>query len=489
MMILNRGPIIKILGSVTIVVGVSMLLPMLVSIYYGETQSVMSFLFCILPMIAGGYFCVYYSPDVKHSSIRVRDGFFIVGVSWLAMSFFGALPFVFSGSIPNIIDAYFETASGFTTTGASILNDIESLSKGMLFWRSFTHWIGGMGVLVLTIALLPMLGIGGQKIMRAETTGPTMDKITFTVNDTAKILYKIYTGMTLLQISLLMLGGMGLYDASVHTFGTVGTGGFSNYSASVGEFDSFYTDMIIGCFMMFAGMNFTLFHTLLKGKVKEFFKDYELRCYLGIIATSTFIITVMLYSKGFYGNIIESFRYAFFQVSSIITTTGYATTDFDLWPVPCKMILFFLMIVGACASSTGGGIKVIRITLVLKLIKRSIYRGLHPNAVVPLKVGNKALSPEVMSGVAGFVILYFICTMGGILFISLENVDMVTAISSVMACISNIGPGFEMVGPTLNYSFYSGASKILLSLLMIAGRLELFTVVLLFTPVFWNKKK
>lgn len=488
-MVLHRRPIIKVLSAVTVVVGVAMLLPLLVSIYYKENTEALYFLACSVPMIVAGLLTIKYVPTSDETRIRVRDGFFIVGVSWLAMSFLGSLPFVFSGAIPNFIDAYFETASGFTTTGASILTDIESLPKGMLFWRSFTHWLGGMGVLVLTIALLPMLGIGGHKIMRAETTGPTMDKITFTINDTAKILYKIYAGMTVLQIVLLLLGGVNFYDACVHTFGTVGTGGFSNYASSVGALDSFYIDMVIGIFMVAAGVNFTLYHSLLSGKIRQFFGDYELRCYLWIVAGATLFISVMLFFKGFYGNIIESFRYAFFQVASIMTTTGFATTDFDLWPASCKIVLFLLMIVGACASSTGGGIKVIRTALIFKLIKRGAYRRLHPHAIVPVRAGERNMSPGVMSGVASFVILYLFCSFISILFISLENVDMVTATSSVIACISNIGPGFEMVGPTLNYSFYSGASKILLSILMIAGRLELYTIVLLFTPVYWNKKK
>ena len=488
-MVLHRRPIIKVLSAVTVVVGIAMLLPLLVSIYYKEYAEALDFFVCSAFMVFAGLLTIKLTPASDETSIRVRDGFFIVGVSWLAMSFLGSLPFVLSGSIPSFIDAYFETASGFTTTGASILTDIESLPKGMLFWRSFTHWLGGMGVLVLTIALLPMLGIGGQKIMRAEATGPTMDKITFTVNDTAKILYKIYTGMTILQILLLMLGGINLYDASVHTFGTVGTGGFSNYASSVGAMDSFYVDMIIGFFMVAAGVNFTLYHTLLSGKIKQFFSDYELRCYLWIVDISTLFVTIVLFIKGFYGSIIDSFRYAFFQVASIMTTTGFATADFDLWPASCKIILFLLMIVGACASSTGGGLKVIRTALIFKLIKRGAYRRLHPHAVVPMRAGDKNMNAGVMSGVASFVILYFFCSFISILLISLEDVDLVTATTSVIACISNIGPGLEKIGPTLNYSFYSGGSKILLSILMIAGRLELYTIVLLFTPVYWNKKK
>jgi len=325
--------------------------------------------------------------------------------------------------------------------------------------------------------------------MRAEATGPTMDKMTVTVNDTAKILYKIYSGMTLLQIVLLMLGGVNIYDACVHTFGTVGTGGFSNYASSVGALDSFYVDMLIGFFMVAAGVNFTLYHTLLSGKIKQFFSDYELRCYLWIVGAATLFITVMLFIKGFYGNLIESFRYAFFQVASIMTTTGFATADFDLWPASCRIVLFLLMIVGACASSTGGGLKVIRTALIFKLIKRGAYRRLHPHAIVPMKAGDKTMSAGVMSGVAGFVILYAFCSFISILLISLEGVDLVTATTSVIACISNIGPGLGQIGPTLNYAFYSDASKILLSVLMIAGRLELYTIVLLFTPVYWNKKK
>ncbi len=466
-----------------------MLLPMLVSFYYGEYNEAFCFLLCSAPMIAAGYLLVKRVDVPEKVMLRTRDGFFIVGTAWLSMSLLGALPFVLSGSIPNVIDAYFETASGFTTTGSSILTDVEAMPQGMLFWRSFTHWLGGMGILVLTVALLPMLGIGGQKIMRAETTGPTMDKITFTINDTARILYKIYTGMTLVHILLLLAGGLSLFDASVHAFGSMGTGGFSNYASSVGHFGSFYVDMVISFFMLAAGVNFSLYHMLLSGKVRQFFQDYELKMYLLIVGLSTLFITVTLLWKGFFSNPVESFQYALFQVASIITTTGYATTDFDLWPASCKMILLLLMIIGACASSTGGGIKVIRAALVVKLIKRGAYRRLHPNAVVPVRAGERIMSPEVMSGVAGFVILYAFATVLSILLISLENVDLLTAASSVIACISNIGPGFEMVGPTLNFGFYSGASKLLLSMLMIAGRLELFTIFLLFTPTFWNRNK
>lgn len=488
-MVLHRSPIIKVLSAVTVVVGVAMLLPLLVSIYYREYAEALQFLLCSAPMIALGLLIIKCIPSSDETRIRIRDGFFIVGVAWLTMSFLGSLPFVLSGSIPSFIDAYFETASGFTTTGASILTDVESLPKGMLFWRSFTHWIGGMGILVLTVALLPMLGIGGQKIMRAETPGPTMDKITFTINDTAKILYKIYAGMTVLQIVLLLFGGVSLYDACIHTFGSVGTGGFSNYASSVGAMDSYYVDMVIGIFMVAAGVNFTLYHTLLTGRIRQFFKDYELRCYLWIVGGSTAFISVMLLVKGFYSSLIDSFRYAFFQVASIMTTTGFATTDFDLWPASCRIVLFFLMIIGASAGSTGGGLKVIRAALIFKLIKRGAYRRLHPHAIIPMRAGEKNMNPGIMSNVVSFAILYFICSFISILLISLENVDMVTATTSVIACISNIGPGLGMVGPTLNYSFYSGASKILLSILMIAGRLELYTIILLFTPVYWNKKK
>ena len=488
-MILNRKLIAKVLSAVASVVGVSMLLPAAVSAVYKEWDVFRIFLLCSLPVILAGQIVMRSIPSQRSEDLRMRDGFFIVGVSWLAMSLIGALPFVLSGAIPSLADAYFETASGFTTTGSTILTEIEHLPRGILFWRSFTHWLGGMGVLVLTIAILPKLGIGGQKIMRAETTGPTMDKISFTVNDTAKTLYKIYLVFTLLEALFLCLGGLSLYDALLHTFGTVGTGGFSSYNASIGAFRSSYVDWVIGIFMMLCGVNFSLYSNVYKKTPMKIFRDVEFRVYVGIICGSTLFVTVMLLVHRFYGSFLEALRYAFFQVSSIMTTTGYGTTDFDLWPLPCRFVLFMLMLVGGCAGSTGGGMKVIRAILIYKLVRRGVFRKLHPRAVSPIKVGDTTIAAETMSGVAGFVLLFLFTIVISTALISLEGVSLTTALSSVVACLSNIGPGFEAVGPTQNFAFYSAPAKLLLSVLMIAGRLELFTVILLFTPVYWNRKK
>ncbi len=488
-MLLNRKLIAKVLSAVASVVGAAMLLPAAVSAVYKEWDVFRIFLLCSLPVILVGQIVMRTTPSQKTEDLRMRDGFFIVGVSWLAMSLIGALPFLFSGAIPDFADAYFETASGFTTTGSTILTEIEHLPRGILFWRSFTHWLGGMGVLVLTIAILPRLGIGGQKIMRAETTGPTMDKISFTVNETARTLYKIYLVFTLLETAMLCLGGLSLYDALLHTFGTVGTGGFSSYNASVGAFHSGYVEWVIGFFMMACGVNFSLYSNIYKKTPLKIFKDVEFRVYVGIICGSTLFITVMLLIHNYYNGIADTLRTAFFQVSSIMTTTGYGTVDFDLWPLPCRFVLFVLMLVGGCAGSTGGGMKVIRAILVYKLVRRGTFRKLHPRAVSPIKVGDTTISAETMSGVTGFVILFLFTTLLSTLLISLENVSLTTALSSVVACLSNIGPGFEAVGPTQNFAFYSAPAKMLLSVLMIAGRLELFTIILLFTPVYWNRKK
>lgn len=488
-MLLNKKPIIKILFAVMAIVGASMLLPAIVAAIYREPKVVMSFLVCAVPMIAAGLLVIKLTPKEDNTVLRMRDGFFIVATAWLVMSALGALPFVISGAIPNFIDAFFETASGFTTTGSTILTDIESISKGVLFWRSFTHWLGGMGVLVLTIALLPMLGIGGQKIMRAETTGPTMDKISFTTNDSVRKLYTIYIGMTVLEIVLLMLGGLDLFEASTHTFGTVGTGGLSTHTASIGAFNSLYVEMVIALFMLLAGVNFSLYYFLLSGKPGQMFKDTELRVYLSIVAGSTIFIAAMLLIKNVYSSVGDALRYSVFQVSSIITTTGYGTADFDTWPIACRMVIFMLMIIGGCASSTGGGVKVIRIILTAKIIKRAAERRLHKNAVRPVKIGGKTVAESTLSGVAIFMMLFIATVFLGTALVSLDGYGITTSLSSVIACVCNIGPGFDLVGPSMNFALFSMPVKFLLSILMIAGRLELYTIVLMFTPVFWDENR
>ena len=488
-MALHRSPIIKVLGLVSAIVALTMLIPAGVSLYYGEAAEAKAFAFVAFPVIALGLAAYRLTPSIKDYDIRMKEGFFIVGAAWIVLSIVGALPFMISGDIPRFGDAFFEVASGFSTTGSTILSDVEALSKGMAFWRSFTHWLGGMGILVLTIAIMPMLGIGGQRIMRAETTGPTMDKISFTINDSAKNLYIVYFALTVIEVVMLCFGGMSLYDSLVHSFGTLGTGGFSNYGASVGHFESGYIQMVIAVFMMLAGINFSLHYSAFKGNIRQVLKDSELRVYLSIVAASTAFIMVMLLLYHCVGDAWTAFKQSFFQVNSIITTTGYGTADFDLWPLPCRMLLVALMLVGGCAGSTGGGIKVIRIILLFKIIGREIKKKLHPSAVMPIKVGGKVVAENTVSAVSGFIFLYFTIIAASSFIVSFEAPDFTTAFTTVIAIISNIGPGLGAVGPVMNYGFYSQGIKIFLGLLMIAGRVEIFTVFLLFTPSYWNKNK
>ena len=483
-MVLNYRMIAKVLGAIMVILGISMVPSLLISVFNQETQAIIGFLTAIIPMVIIGLFV----QKIKLTShnIKIRDGYAIVSLCWVVGSMFGALPFFFSGAIPNYADAFFETVSGFTTTGASILTDVEIMPRGLLFWRSFTHWLGGMGILVFAIALLPALGIGGQQIAQAETPGPTMDKITPKMSDTAKILYIIYISMTLIEVLLLLLGGMSLFDAFIQTFGTMGTGGFSNYNASVGYFNSVYIDIVIGIFMILAGANFNLYYDVLKGRWRDFIGDHEFRLYLFILAAAMIAIAANLWLTGTYDSIFQAFRYSFFQTASIQTTTGFASTNFDLWPTFSKMVLFTLMFIGGCSASTAGSVKVIRVLVVFKLINREIFRKMHPRAVVPVKVDGRPVPSGTVSSIASFMFLYFLLFLAGTLLISIEDFGLVTSASAVAATLGNVGPGFELVGPVMNYSLFSDASTLLLSLLMLAGRLELFTIILLFSPGYWD---
>ncbi len=484
-MVLNYQLVLKTLAMIGIVLAAAMLPSVGVSVIYGEWHTALSFLTVIVPMAVAG-FVVTKVLRPKSQVLKMREGFLVVGASWFLASLAGSLPFLISGAIPRFADAFFETASGFSTTGASILTEIEILPKGILFWRCFTHWLGGMGILVFAIALLPRLGISGQRIVRAETPGPTLDKLKPKISDSAQILYVMYGGMTIVETILLMLGGMDWFDALTHTFSTVGTGGFSNYGASIGHFDSLYIDLVIAVFMLMAGINFNLYYHLLKGQWKSFFADGELRFYLLIISGVTLIISAALYLSGMYHSIGQALRDAFFQTASIITTTGYATADFDFWPPLCKSLLFILMFIGGCSASTGGGIKVTRILVLVKLLKRGIYRRIHPQAVYPVKIDGRPVNADTVSGITSFVFLYLVVFFAASLVLSLENFDLLTTFSATVACLSNVGPGFSLVGPAMNFSIFSDFSKIFLSFLMIMGRLELFTILLLFSPTFWN---
>lgn len=487
-MVLNYRAIIKLSGIIIVLLAGLMLPSLLVSVIYREEEAIRSFIYTILPMLViGGIIMIAVKADFNH--LRIRDGFVIVALCWTLGSALGAIPFVLSGYIPNFINAFFETASGFTTTGSTILSDIEILPKGLLFWRSFTHWIGGMGIIVFAIALLPMLGISGQRIAKAETTGPTFGKLTPKLTESAKILYTIYIGLTILEVVLLMFGGMDLYDSLIHTFGSVGTGGFSNYNTSIAHFNSLYIEIVVMVFMVLAGTNFTLYYYALRGHWREFFSDSELRCYLLILGSATLLITLNLWFSSTCDSIGQSLRFSAFQSASIMTTTGFGSADFDLWPTFSKMILFFLMFIGGSSSSTAGGMKVIRILLLFKLIKRGIAVRLHPRAVIAIKINEKPIPADTISAVANFSFLYVGIFFIGTLLLSLENYDLETTASAVAACLSNIGPGFNLVGPVLNFSLFSDAATFMLAILMLIGRLELFTIILLFTKQFWNPDK
>ena len=479
---MNYGTVVRVLGNLLVLEAIGMIPALAISVYFREHDT-KAFIESIFAVLLIGY-TMSLAPKSKNK-IKAKEGLIIVSLGWFLVSFFGAFPFVLSGSIPSYIDAFFETVSGFTTTGATIIDDIEILPRGILFWRSFTHWIGGMGILVFTVAILPAMGVGSFQIFKAESPGPVADKIVPRIKDTAKLLYITYFGITLTEIVLLIFGGMSLYEAMLHTFGTVGTGGFSTRNASIGAFNSVYIHVVIAIFMILSGINFSLYYELYKGKWRDVFKNEELRLYLSVIGTSVLLITLNI-NKTVYGNIFESLRHAFFQVSSIITTTGYATANFDEWGTFSKGILYLLMFVGGCAGSTGGGMKNIRILILLKLIKRETSKILHPRAVIPIRVGGRTIPPDMLAGIASFFVLYMLIFALGTIVVSLEGISLVSASSAVAATLGNIGPGFEFIGPSRTFSQFSQPIKVLLSLFMLMGRLELFTVLVLLSPRFWR---
>lgn len=480
---LNYRLIAKSLGILLVSEAFLMLPSFFTGLFYGETSAA-AFLQVMLILIAMGLPMSFIKPASEN--MFARDGFMIVALGWLLISLFGAMPFTLSKSIPSFVDSFFESASGFTTTGASILTDVEIMPKGMLFWRSFTHWIGGMGVLTFTLAVLPSVGARTLHIMKAESPGPSPGKIVPKIGQTAKILYGIYLLITVIEVLLLLAAGMPFYDSLIHTFGTVGTGGFSSRNASVGAYGNVFIDIIITVFMLASGVNFALYYYVLKGNAKSLFKNEEFRFYMGVVFASIALITVNIWGSVF-KSIWESIRHSSFQVASIITTTGYATHDFDKWPMFSKAILFILMFTGCCAGSTGGGIKSIRILLLIRILKKEITKIIHPNAVQPVKFNGKIVEEETLTGVLVFFFIYILIFVLAVIVVALDSKDFTTTLSSVAATIGNIGPGFGMVGATGNYSGMSVLSKIVLSMCMIIGRLEILPILLLLAPSTWKK--
>ena len=471
-----------VIGRILLTEAALLVLPTVTALAYGE--SLRPFLLTALLLVAVGLIMGRKKPG--RTALYARDGFAVVALAWLLMSAFGALPFVLSGDIPFYVDAFFETVSGFTTTGASILTEIEPLHRGILFWRSFTHWVGGMGVLVFVMAILPMTDGHGMHLMRAEVPGPSVGKLVSRMSDTAKILYGIYLVLTVIEIVLLMAGGMPLFDSCIHAFGSAGTGGFSNRNLSVGAYDSVYFDVVIGVFMLLFGVNFNLYYFLLIKRFKDVFRSEELRAYLGIVAAAGIAIAVDILH--IYGSVGKSLRYAFFQVSSIITTTGFATADFNTWPTFSKGILVVLMFIGACAGSTGGGVKVARVVILVKSSLADMRKMLHPNAIATVRFEGKPLTERSVRGVHVFISVYLLVFAVSFLLLTLEGFDLVTTFTALAACINNIGPGLEVVGPMGNYAQFSPWAKLLLSFNMLVGRLEIFPMLLLCAPSIWKRR-
>lgn len=482
----NYNSILLIIGKVFIVAGIAMTFPWIVAIIYGETEMYSAFYGVVIPVImAGIIFTMAVTPSDK--AVRIRDGFLIVASVWILMTLLGSFPFVLSGKI-SFIDSIFEMASGFTTTGASCLTDVESLPYSILFWRSFSHWLGGLGFVIFAIAILPQLNIGGFNILRAETPGPTYEKISPKFKGQARILVTIYLILTFTETLLLKLGGLNWFDSLVYTFGSVGTGGFATYNDGVGHFQNPYVIWVITLFMVFSSLNFTLYYTSIRRGLNGFLKDSEFKFYIAVIFLATTLISINLVSMNVYG-ISGAVRDSAFQVASIISTTGYATVNYDVWPTFSKAILFCLMMVGGCSGSTGGGLKAIRALIVIRFIHRGIMVRLHPNAVCTVRLGPKTVPGDVVTAVGGFSLLYVATIMFSAILISIDNQDLITSLTTAMSCIGNIGPGFGGVGPAMNYSIFSDPIKLYLSFLMLAGRLELFTLLMLFTPRFWNRNR
>ena len=480
---MNYKLVFRLLGRLLLMEALLMLPSMGVSLIFRQGDT-LAFLEAIaITATVGGLLALLLKPD--REDLTARDGMAVAGLSWVILSFFGALPFVLSGAIPHVVDAYFEAVSGFTTTGSTILTEIEHLPKGVLFWRSFTHWIGGMGVLVFTLAVLPRLSGRTSHLARAESPGPTFSKLVPKMSDTAKILYLLYFVLSFTETVCLLLAGMNLYDALIHTFGTAGTGGFSNYNASVGAFYSPLIEWIIGVFMMLFGVNFAVYFHLMRREKEPILQSEELWTYLGIVVAATALITLNILPR--YTGFFDALRYAFFQVTSIVSTTGFGTADFNLWPLFSRSLLLLLMCMGACAGSTAGGFKTSRILILGKSAYRDLEHTIQPRKVAVVRLEGKAVQESTLSQVGVYLALWVVLAVSGTLLVSLEAGDFVTAFTAVLTTLSNVGPGLSGVGPTENFAFFSPPVKMLLSFLMLAGRLEIYPVLLLFSPRVWRR--
>lgn len=481
---MNKRLVLRLLGAILLIEALAMAPSLAISLLYGDGDALA--LLSSMALLAALGFPAWRFAHPREQNLRAREGFLVVALSWVLLSAFGALPFVISGLIPNYIDAFFEAVSGFTTTGATLMGNFDGLPRGVMFWRSFTHWIGGMGVLVLTLALLPQMTGRSSHLVRAESPGPSLSKIVPKMGDTAKILYLIYGVLTVIELAALIIAGMSPYDAAIHAMGTAGTGGFSNYGSSIGAFDSAVIDAIITFFMVLFGINFALFYRVLVGGWRDALRSEELRWYLALFAGSTLFVSLMILPQ--YGTFLNALRYGSFQVATIMSTTGYATADFNLWPQAVKALIVVLMFIGSCAGSTAGGIKVVRVGILCKLGCREVRRTFQPRKVQVVRFEGKGVEENRLTQVSAFFFVYVLLVLVGMFLVSLEGLyDLETNFTAVLTCISNVGPGLGHVGPVENFSGYGPFAKVVLSLLMLAGRLELFPILVLFHPSAWRK--
>ena len=479
---MNYSIILYILGCVLKFESAFLLLPAIVGFIYHETEA-FSYLFTAAICFIAGFILSRKKPVNKN--LFIKEGFVTVAASWVVISIFGAIPFVLTGDIPNYVDALFETISGFTTTGSSILSDVEALSKTGLFWRSFTHWVGGMGVLVFIMAILPLMGGSTMNLMKAESTGPAISKLVPHVKDTAMILYGMYIILTFCEIFMLWVFKMPIYDALVTTFGTVGTGGFGIYNSSLGGYSP-EIQVIVTIFLVLSGINYTAYFYIFSFKFKEAFRIEEVRWYFMIFFSAVAIITFNI--RGLYETFSEALRHAAFQVASIITTAGFATADFDLWPELSKTILVIIMIVGSCSGSTAGGMKISRVLMLIKTIKKELSLIMHPREVRKIRMDGHVVEHQTLRNTNVFFVVYFVILLSSTLLISIDNFDFTTNFTATIATLNNIGPGLAKVGPTQNFSIYSTFSKFILMFNMLAGRLELFPLVVMMLPSTWKRK-
>lgn len=480
---MNFNMIAYLLGTILRIEGVLMVIPTAVALYYGEETAVTAFIATFTACMIGG--AVAASREPKNKRIYGREGFVVVALSWIVMSVFGALPFYLSGTIDGFVDCLFETVSGFTTTGASIMSEIEHLPKSILFWRCFTHWIGGMGILVFMLAIMPLGDERTMHLMKAEAPGPMVSKLVPKVKSTAMLLYKIYIILTILEMIFLFAGGMPLYDSMVHALSTAGTGGFSVKNDSIAAYHSVYFEYVITIFMLLFSVNFNLYYLMLMRDFKNVWQNEELRYFIAIVCIATALITINICN--YYPTLEAAFRHAIFQVAAIMSTTGFATANFDLWPEFSKALLFCMMFLGACGGSTAGGIKISRFILLLKMILREVRRIVHPRSVNLIKLDGYRVEEDAVRSVTGFIILYILILLVSFMLIALNNFDFITNITAVTTCLSNVGPGLNLVGPIENMAFFSPFSKLVLCMDMLLGRLEIFPILMLFAPSIWRK--